>query len=470
MFHLNTEWQQINRWLKQSNALRNQAAQQFAFLIREMNCIVDNDATILSTLARSANITVHVIDEEITASLVFTYESNSRSIRALRSMTLSHLIRSDGLRCSLNLSDISAADCALVLGEQNEEIIANEGLRRPVSEFLNDADGQNQQPIRFCVALLINIFQPNGSEAKQIPLPNVRINIEELTQLCVSEDQRNNHHLAAFSTNRIVNENEQIRDLNETKFILVKTNEICRVILRRPQEAALIQIDDDSTRDIEQRFTCFASIADVYRAHKIDAEKENLLYENDFVPSSTTRLMSLQTDGCVELTRINQNLPLHLKIENLLDQRSIDFHCHRMMIVERIASIAGRLLNAKREFVELQYQGTLDETLSLDDILDAGETSMNIQMASSAPIKASVTFKGKKVIIPCALTTPAADLIVEALQSFGMSAANIEQYELLSLADESHPPVDLELTIEEINEAFPSDSDILQLEITETNQ
>ena len=463
LFHASTRWHQIDLWLRHMPAMNALSARGFAYFVKEQNTIADDEEPISLALEQFKSVTVDCISQDTTVKVTFAYETNSQSISALKSMRISQLLNNERLLRPLNLVDISPNDCVLVLGENNGQILSPEEIRKPVGEYATTAE----QSIYFRISLLIQILNSSNGQRQQIPLANARITVEELLRMssASSEEYR---YLASNYTKRILDPNEKLSDLNETKFLLVREQDACLVVIKKLTNTTLVDITADADKTIQQRFTVLASIDDVCRTNKIDNDRQYLLHATDFVPSKETQLVSLRKVSPIAFLLTEENLPIRVTIQNTIDNSTVQFHCALTMTVKRLCSIACQLFDFSSRFVQLVYTGSMmsDDDLCLEDFLESTATEVAFQLTSSAPLKSSITYGEQTIVLPCTHETLASALVEEAMQKLHIPSQDITQCILTAVTENGRTEIDLDISVEDIYQLFPLAPTIIPLQLS----
>ncbi len=423
--------------------------------MKEQKTIIDADQTISSIFDQTESVTIDIINRNIITKVIFSYETNHQPIYALKSMKISSLFNKKNLFQQLNLIDISSDDCVLVLGEINEQILTKDDLQQPISTYSTN----DNQCIHFRIFISVQIMKYDNQEQIKIPLSSRNTTIEQLLQL-TEQSMYVYKYLASNDTKRILNPNETIANLNKTKFILVKENETCLVSISKSRNLQNVDINND------QRFVVCATIADVNKENQIDILHRNLLYSNDFVPSLDTQLISLQLKSLIQLTVIDGNLPAIVTVQNSEENKSVRFNCSGSMRIKRLSAISCQLFGANHEYYCLMQGDTKldDDDVSLKDIGE-NETEFQFQMISIAPIHCSITFHQRKVILPCRRDTLVSTIVRESLEKLHIPLDDINMYELMALTDDDPAEIDFDLSMEDIQSMFSSDSSIITLEL-----
>ncbi|CAF2781321.1 unnamed protein product [Rotaria sp. Silwood2] len=464
LFHPTTKWQQIEQWLKNFIQLIDSPVKEFAFFDKEQKTIIDENQSICSTIEQTKSAIIDGISRDITTNVTFSYENNSVLIYALKSMRICHVLNNERLLRQLHLIDISPNDCVLVLGEINERILSQDDIRQPIGNYLNT----NNEPIHFRISIAIQILKYDDQQPLQILLSNRNTTIQHIFQLT----QASIHiykYLASNYSKKILDYNEKLSNLIDTKFILVKECETCLVSIKKPKTNQLIDIDDEKN-EIYQRFTIFATIGDIYRENQIDIDHQNLLYSEDFVPSIETQLICFSSISPIRFTLINGNLPITVIIVNMEDQQSIKFYCSLTITVKRLSFIACQLFNLNKNYYRLMHVDCLldDDEVSLDDI-DSTMSQIQFQLISTASKKSSVRYDDQTVVLPCSNETSAATIIKETLKKLHIPQENCHIYELMALADD-RTPIESDMSIDDVYELFPSRPTTIPFELIKNKE
>jgi hypothetical protein len=461
-----TKWQQINQWLKNFTQIIDSPVNEYAYFDKEHKTILEENQSISLPLETIQLATIDGFSRDATVKIIFSYENNSASIYALKSMRICHLLNNECLLRQLHLIDISPNDCVLVLGDtDDDQVLSQEDIRQPVGNYSKIDD----QPIHFRISISIQILKYDKQQPQQILLSNRNTTIEHIFQLThASLDVYK--YLASNYTKKILDFGEQLSNLLDTKFILVQAHETCLISIEKSKNNLLVDIEDD-TNEIQQRFTIFATIADICRENQIDIDHRSLLYADDFVPSIDTQLVSLLTVSPVRFNLIDGNLPVSVTIQNSEDHRSIKFHCSLTITVKRLSFIACQLFGVNIDYYRLSQAGYLmdDVTVALEDIMDSTTTENQFQLISTASITSSIKYEDQTILLPCRYETSAATLIVETLQKLHIPRENRDMYELFALADDP-TPIEWNMSIDDVYELFPSRPTTIPFEMTKKDK
>jgi hypothetical protein len=464
LFHPTTQWQQINQWLKNFTQLIDSPVNDYAYFDKEQKTIIEENQSISSSLEQTKLATIDGISRDATTKVIFSYETNTALIYALKSMRICQLLNNERLLRQLHLIDISPNDCVLVLGENNEQVLSQNDIRQPVGNYSNIDD----QPIHFRISILIQILKYDKQQPLQILLSNRNTTIEHIFQL-TNASLDIYKYLASNYTKKILDYGEKLSNLIDTKFILVKEHETCLVSIEKPKYSQLIDIEDEEN-EIHQRFTIFATIADICRENQIDIDHRRLLYSDDFVPSTETQLISFLSISPIRFTLIDGNLPVTVTIQNNQDERSIKFHCSQTITVKRLCSIACQLFGLNNEYYSLMQMECLldDDEVTLNNI-DSTMTEIEFQLVSTASVTSSIKYDDQTVILPCCHETSVATLIVETLRKLHIPQENRHMYELIALADD-RTPIEWDMSIEDVYQLFSSLPTTIPFELTKKDE
>jgi hypothetical protein len=379
-------------------------------------------------------------------------------------MKISSLFNNKNLFQQLNLTDISSDDCLLACGETNEHILSTDDLQQPVATYST----VENQSIHFRISISVQIMKYDDKEQIKIPLSSRNTTIEQLLQL-TGKSIDVYKYLASNDTKRILNSNETISNLNKTKFILVKENETCLVSIEKLKDS---QISDfDREKDVnQQRFTVFATIGDVNKENQIDISHQNLLYSNEFVPSTDTQLISLLLESPIRFTVIDENLPAMVIVQNNEENKAIKFSCSRSITIKRLVAISCQLFGVNNDY----YCLTLDDAKLDDDDVSLGEideslTEFQFQITSTAAMHCSITCFERTIILPCREDTLLLIIVRECLEKLHIPLDSIDMYELIALTD-NREQIDFDLSVENIRELFPSNSTIISFELKKKDE
>ncbi|CAF4394047.1 unnamed protein product [Rotaria sp. Silwood2] len=388
LFCSTTKWQQINLWLKTLSHINEPSVNDYAFFIREKKIIIDDNQILSSITDQTESIIIDIINRNSLSKVILTFETNNQTISVLKSMKISSLLNNKNILKQLNLTDISSDDCILVLKEANEIILTKDDLEKSISTYST----VENELIHFQISISVQITKYDDKKQIKIPLSNRDTTIEQLLN-STGKSIDVYKYLTTNDTKRIINSNEKVSNLNKTKFILVKENETCLVCIKKSNN--LQQVDNnEEENEKNQRFTIFATIADINNENQEDILHKYLMYSNDFVPSKNTQLISFQSESPIQFTMINQNLPVTVTIQNKEINKSIQFNCENSITVQRLCEIACQLccLNNKYYCLSMDDDTELtDSTLSLKDITDENATEISFKLVSTASLYCSIS-------------------------------------------------------------------------------
>jgi len=313
--------------------------------------------------------------------------------------------------------------------------------------------------------ILIQLIQFDNQEELKIPISNKNLTINELLNLT-----KINHiyqYLALIDTHRILlNNNEKLLNINQTKFYLVKENQTCLISIKQTKNI-LVELDDNNT--ISQRYIIYTTIADIYKQNKSIIQDQYLVYENDFIPSDKILLTSfLQTTSTIQFTLINQKFQANITVINEEKEKtSVQFHCLPSISIGRVRQIACQLLNINKRFYHLILldNTNIGDECSLDEI---GESIDDIQLKleSIADVKCQIIYEDKTILIPANNETLASTILKEVLEKLFIPNENIHMYKLNILYEPECPiKIGLELSIEHIRSDFPEDLLIIPFQL-----
>ncbi|CAF4842456.1 unnamed protein product, partial [Rotaria sp. Silwood1] len=459
LFYPTTKWQQINLWLKTLSHIIDSSINDYAFLMRAKNIIINDNQTISSTIDQTTSMTIDVINRNTIIEVNFTYEANNQSIYALKSMKISSL---------LNLIDFYSDDCLLRMKEINEQILTEDDLQKSIDTYSTIEN----QSIHFQILNSVQIIKYDDKEQIKIPLSNRNITIQQLLNL-TGKSIDIYKYLATNDTKKIINPNEKLSNLNQTKFILVKENETCLVSIKKSDDLQLIYNNEEQEQEKNkqyQRFTISATIADINKENQLDILHQYLLCSNDFVPSTDIQLLSFQFESLIQFTVIDQNLPVLVIIQNDKENKSIQFNCRLSITIKRLCEIVCQLFNINdKDFYLNMNDITLnDDDISLEDI-DKNMTQIQFQMISKTTIYCSIMYSNQNITLPCNDDTSIMAIVKEIFQKLHISENDMNMYELIALNDDQ-TQISFDLSIDDIRQLFPIDSTTVSLQLKNINE
>jgi hypothetical protein len=284
------------------------------------------------------------------------------------------------------------------------------------------------------IALLIQISTSNNDEKpEEILLFNRKVTIEELFQISRGSE-RDYKYLASYCNKNIIDFHQLLSDVNETRFILVKEYQFCSLHIQRSTENQLVLIDGDES-STKQDFSSSATIADVYKANCMNSQNAYLLFRKDFLPSMETPLSIFTSTTPIEFDVINEKLPIHIIVQNSIDDQTIDYHSSSRTQFNRLCSN--------------------DRKTVLDEV--------KFELICTSPLKVFIKFEHVEILIPCTEETLASEVVEEALLKLNFSKIDLSQFELYALGDRQ-TQVDMDYTIEENREIFPENTEKVKLD------
>ncbi|CAF1621746.1 unnamed protein product, partial [Rotaria magnacalcarata] len=435
LFSSTAKWQQIKFWLK---TIIDPSVDDYVFFMREKEIIID-DNRILSTTTTESMI-IDVINRNSLSKVILTFETNNQTVDVLKSMKISSL---------LNLMGISSDDCVLVLTGENKLKLTEDDLEKSVSTYSSNEN----DVLHLQLLISIQITKYDDKENINIPLSNRNITIEQLLNL-TEKSIDVYKYLATNDTKKIINSNEKLSNLNQTKFILVQENETCLVSIMK------------SSNNLQQRFVVFATLADVYKENILH---QYLMYSTDFVPSKDIQLLSFTSESPIQFIAIDENLPITVTVQNDEVNKSIQFNCELSITVERLYAIACQLFSLNNEYYRLTMEDveSIDGDVSLKDI-DENMSEISFKIVSIASQYCSIKYLNQIIRLPCCGDTSVMTIVKEVLQKLDKPADNIKAYDLIAL-DEDQTEIDFDYVIDDVIGLFPNGTTTISLELKKKN-
>jgi hypothetical protein len=135
------------------------------------------------------------------------------------------------------------------------------------------------------------------------------------------------------------------------------------------------------------------------------------------------------------------------------------------MTIKRLCEISCQLFDLNNDYYRLTQDDIIldDVNVSLGDI-DENGTEFQFQLTSIASMHCSITCSERTIILPCRQDTSASTIVRECLEKLHISSDNIDMYELIALADDP-AQIDFDLSMEDIQQLFSSDSTTIPLEL-----
>ena len=454
-------WQKLDSWFREQTIAKNLDKRYFSYFLKEKNTIVNEADKVSSTIEP---ITIDVISQDSTMNVKISYEKQSEEIRVLKATKLSQLLNNENLLPKLNLNVNSLRDCVLARGENPDQRLSDEDTNKPIGEFATDG----QQVVEFRIALLIQISTSNNDEkSEEILLFNRKVTMEELFRIARGSE-RDYKYLASYRSKKIIDLHHLLSDVNETRFLLVKDDQFCSIYLRRSTENQLISIVGDEA-NTKQYFSSSATIADIYKANQMSNQNEYLRVGKDFLPSMETSLSIFTSISPIEFDVTNEQLPIHIIVENTTDKKTINYRSSSETQINRLCSIACQLMHLNPKFYQLMYNGMelSDGDMCLND-LETVPDEMQFELICSSLLKASIKFEQVEILIPCTEDTLASELVEEALLKLNYSKSDLSQFQLFALTDQE-TQVEMDYKIEDIRGIFPENPETMKLEMKKTN-
>ena len=378
IFHGSSTWKQIHCWLRSLSSKIDLPADEFIFLNEEQQTILDENQSISSVFDQNEQVMIDIVDGHGMIKVMFTYKTNSHTIRALKSTKISLLLQNKDLQQQLDLVGLSSDHFVLALGETNAQILSKDDLEQSIGQYSTE---QNQSSIHFRISILVQIIKYDDQEEIKVLLPDRDRTIEQLLQL---SGQSTDHYkyLASNTTKRILQANEMISTLNEQTFILLRQNQTCLVSIQQSDEIK------------SQRFTLSASMMNIYKEYQLDQPQHYLLYNNHFIPSPATQLKYLRDSASsIELVVSDCHLPITVFIRLTETNEEVKFNSLSSITAERMREFACQLFDLNKEYYQLVMEDSteLDNDLSLEDI-DENATEFRFQLTSTASMHCSIKY------------------------------------------------------------------------------
>jgi hypothetical protein len=431
-----TKWQQINLWLKTTDAFPD----NYSFYHKEQKFILSEDQSLPST-----PVIIDGVSNEEIMNILLSYETNKQPIRILKSCPVADLLREEPYLRQLNVQ-IPSNDCILVRkNEGDDKILIAEDIEQPIGNYLSEE-------IHFQIAILIQIIQYDNNRLISQSISNRNITIEELIQLIPNRDDIY-QYLASSNSHRILSNTEQLLNLIETKFYLIKENEICSII---------IEINDEE--NIQQRYTNFATIDDLYKQNEDILIDQYLLFNDAIILSRNTSLTYFQQiKSPIRFQLNNKNLPASVTIIHDEEENnvSLQFRCSPSIGMRCLFQLACQLFNVNKNFYQLvEHDGTdFDDSLSLYELTGSAD-SVQLKLISIANVKCLVIYEERSIIIPANKTTLASTIVEEAFEKLFLPKEQMDMYELHVVDDQEN--------LEEIDSSFSIDDILTSCSIEST--
>ncbi|CAF4168903.1 unnamed protein product [Rotaria sordida] len=156
LFHRTTKWQQINFWLKNLASMIEKPAENYAYWDQKHHSIVDGNQSISSTIHPSMTTTFDEIKWNDTIEVTFSLDNNNQTVRTLKSIPIYLILNNQELLQNLKLN-ISPDDCVLILNANQRQFLSQNDMQKSIDRYITY--GNNNQPIQFCISILINIIK-----------------------------------------------------------------------------------------------------------------------------------------------------------------------------------------------------------------------------------------------------------------------------------------------------------------------
>jgi hypothetical protein len=324
----------------------------------------------------------------------------------------------------------------------------------------------DNQKIDFRIAILIEIIQYDNNQIFSLPISNRNITIEQLIIMIPKKD-RIYEYLSSYDTHMVLSTNEQLSNLIETKFHLVKDTETFSIIIDL-SENSLVAINEENIE--YQKYTSFATIADLYKQNNEIIKDQYLLFDNIIVLSPSTPLTCfLQIKSPIRFTLISKALQANITITNDEQQDFlIKFQCSPSIELERLSQIACQLFNVNRRFYRLIDfdDAEVDESMLLYELTDS-VNDVQFKLKSIADVKCLIIYEERKTIISAYTTTLISTVLEEALEKLFIPREHINIYVLKILDDPENPTdTDLSMSMGDILEIFSMQSTLISFQLT----
>ena len=446
IFHPKTQWRQIEIWRK---FILPEIDSSCVFWDKEHETMMDENQSIAST--EIVPTTLDGIARDQTITVLVSFGMATQRLQTLKSVTVDRLFHNRYLP-DLDMT-ISSNDYSLTVGQNGEENLSEDDLRKPVNAYRR---GENDT-INFRIILHITILPNDRQEAIRILLKDNTTTVEQLLQQLEMNDKED-LYLASNDTHRIFQKSESIINFRTRNFALVKESETC-----------MVSIDEQSNR-----FMISATIADILKENSIDYSKQQLLYENDIVPAEDTTLSYFAPSAQFKL--IDTSLSTTVTIHNTEDNnRSLTFYCSAStMNTDRMLEIVCQLLQVSKSYYCLHHNQTkLGEGIFLKDI-ETNDNRFEFQLISTATIKGLISYENRAVTVPCNQEAQVREIVKHALDSMHINVEDIDSYELFLINDDDRSGVGGDLTVEDLlqllfDENIPSGTVTFKVELEKKN-
>ncbi|CAF2244296.1 unnamed protein product [Rotaria magnacalcarata] len=454
LFSSATTWQQINRWIK--TLIVDESIDNYIIWDPEQKIVVDENHPISSAHDQT---TFDGISENETTKVTFLYETNQQLICTLKSTPIFRLLNNEQLLRQLEVK-ISPKNCVLMLNEINNQLLMQNDMQQPLSDYLNI----DYEPICFRIVILIIILKYDDQKSLQIPISNRNLTVSQLLEKTGMPTDVYKY-LALNETFEIISNNQSLSDSNEVNFIFVKDNETCIVEIEKNQEVLLVNLENEK---IQKQYVICATIAHVCKSNNIDMSYQYLLYSDDFVPSIDTSLASFRS-GMLHFKVIDNNLPISIKISNDEEKQSTTIHCSRSITIKRLCQIVCQLFGVNDLYYELNDgESELDGDLSLDDI-DSSKIEYELTLNCKAALKSKITYGDHTIMLPCNESTLLSTIMKEICERFQILESCHSMYRLILMNDDQ-TQTDWDDAIDDVLGQFPDGTTVIPFQLEKLNE
>ena len=450
LFHPNTQWNRINLWLRTLNTIM----ESYSFCDREQQIILNEDQTV-----SSASSTIDGVSDEEIMTVILSYESNEQSIRILKACPIADLLSKEQYRRQLKVQ-IPASDCILVRKTTTEDTILSED---DLKQSIGNSSSDENEDIHFQIGVLIQIRQYDNNRTISKPIFNRNITIEQILQM-ITDGNEAYPYLASANSHLVLDPDEQLVNLVETKFDLVKENETCSIIISRTNQDESLS---ENGQLIQQRYTIFATMGDLYEQNKDMIHDQDLIYNKTIILSSQTPLTYFRSEQSSLLfilskTNFNANVTITHDEE---PNSSLNFRCLRSVVIECLFDLACQLFRVNKKYYRLSGEDEeWDDSMALFELV-GDANNIQVKLKSIARVKCSILYEGKTMIIPASETTTALVLIKDTLKKLSITQ-HPDQYELyLVTGPENLDEIDSTFTMDDIKTCFEIKSTLIPFQL-----
>ena len=453
-FHLQTTWQQIGIWLEIQNYLKENLVNTCEFWNRNNQSILDKHQSISITLAESTALAIDGIADEDVIEIILSYDQDQQKIRVPKSISASYLLHNPHYLQKLNVKIDPTSSSLLLIKETEERILSTEDLQQSISSY----SIMNQQILHFHICTCIELVSLDHQRTLQIPIPHRNLTVQQFLQS--QSVNKSDHYLALVDTNMILPKEKNLSDINQTKFILMASNQICSVSIEET-ENLLILTDDEI---LVQQYSIHATIANIYKQNISYINDQSLLYENDFIPSLDLSLTSfLAGTSPLRFQLTHQKYPVTMIVTNEEEEISVQFHCLLSIATKRVRQIACRLLHLNEIYSRLTHGNGSDiaENYSFNQ-----QEAFRLKLRLVEGIHCRMIYEGKTAVISSNNETLASTILKEGLKEFSILKEDFQMYRLIIINDERRSSnVDLDLQLKDVQSRFFKDRKIVSFEL-----